>query len=251
MKKCVHKGGSLFMATRGKFSAEDKMKAVLRYTQNQESQHNIAEDYGVNHQTIRNWIRRYEVDGILGLEDSRRSNKYTVDTKQLAVEEYLQGRASQSDICKKYKIRAIRTLQVWIEEYNNSKENKIRTPGTRSSSTEGNAGIKIVWEGLPMKMVVTKALRIEVVEFCITNNYNYTFAAEKYGVSYSQVYNWVKNYEKHGEAGLEDRRGLRNPPEELNEIDRLKEENRLLKIENRRKDIQIEVLKKAQELGRR
>ena len=50
------------MAAPGKYSAEEKIKAVLRYTQGQESQHEIANDYGVDHQTIRNWIMRYEMD---------------------------------------------------------------------------------------------------------------------------------------------------------------------------------------------
>ena len=32
-------------------------------------------------------------------------------------------------------------------------------------------------------------------------------AIKKYSASYTQVYNWVKKYEEHWQAGLEDHRG--------------------------------------------
>lgn len=32
-------------------------------------------------------------------------------------------------------------------------------------------------------------------------------AIKKYSASYTQVYNWVKKYEEHGQAGLEDHHG--------------------------------------------
>src|SRR5699024_12105657 len=49
--------------------------------------------------------------------------------------------------------------------------------------------------------------RMEVAQYTISNNYNYQEAAEKYQVSYQQVYSWVRKYERDGEQGLEDRRG--------------------------------------------
>lgn len=238
------------MAQRGKFSAEEKLEAVLRSTEKFESQYDIARDYGVDHQTIRNWVMRYETAGFIGLVDSRRNGRYSEEIKRRSVEDYIKGVASQADICKKYKIRAIRTLQCWIDEYNGTKKTKPNTPKPRNSTRKAK-NIEISWEGLPLKMVITKSLKCEAVEFCLKNNHNYAYTAEKYGVNYAQVYSWVKKYEEYGEAGLEDRRGRRKSPEELSEIDRLKEENRLLKAENKRKDIEIEVLKKAQDLGRR
>lgn len=68
---------------------------------------------------------------------------------------------------------------------------------------------------------------------------NYGETAQKYNVSYQQVYTWVKKFKAQGEAGLEDRRGkrtaaqtARNPEEELKiRIAQLEHENYMLKME--------------------
>lgn len=236
------------MANKSRFSAEQKLEAVRRHICGNESTHEIARDYGVDHQTIRNWVIKYEISGGSWLVDTKGKEDYSEETKRCAVQDYINGVGSQVDICKKYKIRSARALQLWLEEYNGTKD--------RIPQTEPKPKIKkvktpeIKWEGLPLKMVVTKSLKLEAIAFCAEHDFNYAFTAEKFGVSYTQVYSWVKKYEKDGEAGLEDRRGRRKAPEEISEIDRLKAENRMLRAENRRKDIEIEVLKKAQGLER-
>ncbi len=70
-------------------------------------------------------------------------------------------------------------------------------------------------------------------------------------MSYHQVYGWVRKYEKVGVAGLSDKRGKRKPLEEMTEVERLRAENRMLQAENKRKDMEIEVLKKLEEVERR
>ena len=37
----------------------------------------------------------------------------------------------------------------------------------------------------------SKEERVEIVEYCINNERNYKEAADKYKVSYNQVYTWV------------------------------------------------------------
>lgn len=93
--------------------------------------------------------------------------------------------------------------------------------------------------------------RIEIVDWCMTHEKSYKLAAERYKVSYGQVYAWVAKYLQKGEAGLSDKRGQRKPeaaltPEEFQarELKRLKAENEYLKMEN-------EVLKKVKEIERR
>ncbi|WP_436884026.1 transposase [Mammaliicoccus sciuri] len=36
--------------------------------------------------------------------------------------------------------------------------------------------------------------RIEITQNTIVKNYNYQEASEEYGVSYQQIYNWVRKY---------------------------------------------------------
>lgn len=93
--------------------------------------------------------------------------------------------------------------------------------------------------------------RIEIVSYCIANNKDYKATIEKYGVSYDQIYSWVRKYEEKGVDGLTDKRGKRKSFEEMNEIERLKLENKMLKAENKQKEMEIAVLKKLQEIERR
>lgn len=67
----------------------------------------------------------------------------------------------------------------------------------------------------------------EIVAFCIANGKDYGVAAEKYGVSYQQVYSWVHKYEAKGADGLTDRRGKAKPEDELTETDKLRMENKI------------------------
>lgn len=49
--------------------------------------------------------------------------------------------------------------------------------------------------------------RVEIVNFPLAHEKDYQGAVEKYGVSYQQVYSWVRKFEKEGSHGLLDRRG--------------------------------------------
>ena len=55
----------------------------------------------------------------------------------------------------------------------------------------------------------TQQERLEAVKYCIENGNDYNLTAEKFQVSYQQIYLWTKKFSEMGEAGLEDRRGQR------------------------------------------
>ena len=93
--------------------------------------------------------------------------------------------------------------------------------------------------------------RIEIVGYCIENGKDYGKTIEKYQTSYQQIYSWVKKYEKSGVDKLSDKRGRRKPINEMTEVERLRVELKLLKAENKQKDMEIDILKKVQEVGRR
>lgn len=97
----------------------------------------------------------------------------------------------------------------------------------------------------------SKEERVEIVKYCIDNGRNYKQTAEKYEVSYSQVYSWVKKYNNNGESALTDRRGHHKSDEEVDEVELLRRENKRLKRQLEEKDMVVELLKKVQEIERR
>ena len=92
--------------------------------------------------------------------------------------------------------------------------------------------------------------RIEIVSRCIAENKDYGKIIEQYGVSYQQVYGWMRKYEKDGVDGLTDRRGKRKPESEMTEVEKLRAQLKLKDAENLRLQMENELLKKLEELER-
>ena len=93
--------------------------------------------------------------------------------------------------------------------------------------------------------------RVEIVQYCIEQQNNYVETARKYHVSYQQVYSWTTKFETQGVEALQDKRGKRKPLEEMSEFEKLKAENRLLEAKNKRQQMEIDFLKKLEEIERR
>ncbi|WP_368086899.1 helix-turn-helix domain-containing protein [Paenibacillus sp. OK003] len=67
---------------------------------------------------------------------------------------------------------------------------------------------------------------------------DYQKAAQKYDVSYSQVYAWVRKYQTGQEEALRDHRGHKKPVEKRNEQERLK--LRIKELEARNEYLEME-----------
>ena len=93
--------------------------------------------------------------------------------------------------------------------------------------------------------------RVEIVQYCIAHNHNYADAAQKYGVSYQQVRSYTVKYETGGVDALQDRRGRSKPVEEMSELEKLRAENRILRAEKERAEMELSFLKKLEEIERR
>lgn len=89
------------------------------------------------------------------------------------------------------------------------------------------------------------------MKYCIKHTNDYNATAEKFTVSYQQVYSWVTKYEQGGVEALEDRRGKKKIESQMPEIEKLKAANKLLEAENRRQRMEIDFLKKLEEIERR
>lgn len=224
------------MEAKSKLSKEEKLKYVLKCLEEKEGIWPTSLLAGVNDSTLRQWIRNYQNFGVDGLEPTSTNNHYTSELKEMAVKDYVAGNGSLADICKKYRLRSKGLLYEWVLKYNCHEKLEASRTG----------GMRVMTDGRK----TTFDERVEIVKYCIENEKNYNMTAQKYQVSYRQVNYWTNRYEKHGINALEDKRGKDKAEEELSEIDRLKAQNKLLEAENRRKQMEIDFLKKLEELER-
>ena len=224
------------MSRKSKIDPVEKVKIVERYLAREIGICQAGRELGVNHQTIRNWLSIYQYEGPTGLLYQSKNRSYSKDLKMSAVNDYLNKEGSLQDICIKYKIRSRKQLIDWIKVYNSGGILKTSTGGAYMRKAKKT----------------TLDERLKIVTDCLANDKNYGAMALKYGCSYQQVRNWVKRYEKMGQAGLEDRRGRRiaslpsrTPEEELRD--------KIAELERRNLDLQMEndLLKKVRELERR
>ena len=225
------------MGRKSNFSPEQKLWAINRILNGEDSILHTATLLGCSNVTIHDWIRNYQVSGIKGITANTKNTSYSISIKTNAVEDYLQGRGSLREICKKYSIRSTTQLQNWIIKYNSHEELK----------TSGSGGITIMTKGRK----TTYDERIEIVQYCIEHQNNYAETASKYEVSYQQVYSWINKYERKGIDGLVDKRGKNKISAEMTELERLRAENKLLKAQNRKQELEMAFLKKLEEIERR
>ena len=220
----------------GRISAEEKLIAVKRRLEGGESFEAIGNSMGVHHERIREWCRKYQSMGSDAFVRTK-NNKYTLEFKITAVEYYLQGKGSLYDTCRTFNIPAQENLRRWIKRYN-SHELK-SSPGGKEKMT------------MIKGRKTTLQERIDIVTDHIESGMSYAETAEKYDVSYQQVYQWIQKYKANGIDGLVDRRGRTKPVEEMTEIERLQAENRILKAQLERKELENIFLKKVDEIERR
>ena len=154
--------------------------------------------------------------------------KYTKEFKIKLVMEYLSGESSggRMMVAKKYDIPE-GTLQKWIIKY--------QSGGFDNLSKKQNQD------------KFTSEFKLSVIQYRQINNATLRDPAEHFNlVNESMVYIWDKAYQEHSLSGLEDKRGrpkkdmtksnkkskLNNPINETEreELIRLREENRLLKM---------------------
>ena len=220
-----------------KVSSDKLIEAVIRYLNGEGSKEKIAEEYGFKETRLRYAIMQYEEKGQIVLIEQEHNNQYSLELKENAVREYLNGQGSLRQIAVKYGLRSDRQLYDWIKVYNSGR-------GFRRKMSGGSR--------MKEARSTTVEERIQIAKDCIANGGNYSETALKFNVSYQQVYQWVKKYKEFGDAGLEDRRGKRlkdqtprTREEELEiEIAKLKHELYMTKMER-------DVLKKLDEIVRR
>ncbi|GIP32597.1 helix-turn-helix domain-containing protein [Paenibacillus sp. J2TS4] len=225
------------MSRKSKLSTAEKIAAVEKYLRGEDSLKHIASQLNVNKSSLVQWLHNYQSLGPAGLLNLSKNTSYPASLKVAAVEDYLSGSGSYRDICKKYGLKSKTQLQNWVVKYN----------GHENLKTSGSGGVPVMTKGRS----TTYDERVEIVKYCIEHQNNFAKTAQKFQVSYQQVYSWVNKYSKHGVDALQDKRGKRKSDGEMSELEKLRAQNKLLEAENRRKQMEIDFLKKLGEIERR
>lgn len=221
---------------RSKIDPAIKIQMVERCLSGQISTNAAAKELGVDRDTVNDWVRLYKTDGAARLFPTRQNQKYPPEVKLQAVKEYLDGVGSLRDISGKYGISSKSILQDWIKLYHSHGEFNQPNSGGQTYMAKGRK--------------TTREERVEIVSDCIAHNKDYSRSVEMYGVSYQQIYEWVRKYEKEGVIGLVDRRGKRRDEASMSETDKLKAQLKLKEAENLRLRMENDLLKKLEELER-
>lgn len=222
---------------RWKLSQGERISAVKEYKEGKGSYTSIAKKYGIGKRTLRDMVAKYESFGYEGLETKKNTKKYSKELKKQAVSDYLSGKGSQAEICKKYNVLSRTQIQQWIMMYNGHKEFREQKSSRKEYyMTKGRK--------------TTQQERTEIVAFCIEHGKDYPLTISTYGVSYQQIYSWVRKYESKGIDGLSDGRGRTKPEEEMTETEKLKAENKMLQSRLTDKEMELAFIKKLKELER-
>ncbi|WP_375139115.1 transposase [Limosilactobacillus rudii] len=209
-------------------SLEQRLEAVHKALSGEYSINELANQYHIYGITISRWVRKYKNNGIDGLKESHHWKRYSVELKLKAVDDYLNNHLPAEACCEKYNISSSSVLARWISRY---------TSGKTLTTTGGRPTMK-----RKSQKKFSYDERLKIVHDTISHDKDYQMAIKKYGVSYNQIYSWVRKYEAQGQSGLEDRRGQRikdQPNRKLTyeeklelEIAALKKRNTDLEAEN-------------------
>lgn len=217
-----------------KHSAEWMLGRVQEYLDGKGSYETLAAANGISATILEDWVHKYREQGPTAFTKQSGNAHYTKEFKIRCVEAVLRGEGSVNDIVAKYKISDRRVLRRWIKCYNANIELKDYDPKREVYMASARRS-------------TTLEERKEITEYCIAHGKDYKGAAERYQVSYNQVYSWVRKYEKLGEQGLLDNRGHHKTDDEVDELERLRRENARLKRMLEEQNMAVELLKKVKE----
>lgn len=221
--------------SKSKRTAQCKIEIVKKYLSGEGSYARLSEEHGIGEKTLKEWVYRYREQGEAGFWRGAGNKHYSKAFKTKCVEAVLRGEGSVDDIVAKYNISGRSVLRNWIKCYNANMELKDYEPKREVYMAEA-------------RRKTTQEERKEIVDYCISHNNDYKGTASRYSVSYSQVYSWVKKYQESGEEGLTDKRGHHKNDDEVDELERLRRENKRLKKQLEERDMLCELLKKVREL---
>lgn len=229
------------MGRKLKYSKEVKIKACEDYEMGGISFKGIADDIGTTKEVVRRWYLKYKVHGPNAFETSSKNRSYSKGFKLSVIEEYTSGKYSITDLSAKHNI-GTGVVSGWVNKWYNGIEIKDYDPKGDVYTMKSR---KTIFEE-----------RLEIVQWVIDNNMSYKDAADKYSITYSLVYKWTRAYIDKGPEALKHQKRGPKPKSEidensLTEVEKLKLELEKEKALRKRREFELEVLKKKEEFEKK
>src|SRR5690606_13406392 len=128
--------GVFFMA---KYSEDFKLSVVLGYEAGNGGYRALSQRFGVDHATVRRWIKSYQMHGVEGLR--KKSSRYSAQFKLLVLQRIQQDELSVRQALALFNIRGgVGVITEWKRRYHE----------------QGLAGIQPKPRGRPKKMIDSK-----------------------------------------------------------------------------------------------
>lgn len=136
------------------------------------SARSIRRDYGIHDAQVTQWVARYDAGGSEALSPRRHQHVYSEELILEVVQAYLAGGTSYPQLARQYGIPNHSVIFQWVKRYTSGKPLRAtrRTPPMK----DGRKTIQIE--------------RIEIAQWAIANEMNYSAATTRFDVSYGQVY---------------------------------------------------------------
>lgn len=218
---------------RAKYTAEQKFELIQKFRDSGLSKRRFERENGLSDSRLSRWREQYRRLGMAGLSEATTAKRYSKEIKLAAVTAYLDGAWSASRVMMHFDIRSITQLQYWVRQYNGNEE-MADTPSSRRVPD--------------MVRKITYEERVEIVEYALAHNRNYSETAEKFDLTYQQVYLWVKKVYADGFPALVDRRGRKKPADEMSDLDKANLRIRQLEAQLKSSEMEVAFAKKLKEI---
>lgn len=209
------------MGFNNKVSVEEKVKYINEYLKGEITIMAIASVTDCHRGEVMKWVNRYQALGVEGLQPKKRL--YTKELKDQVAREYLEGKGSYEVLSNKYDLSSSSVVMDWVKKY---------------QSKEGNLGFNPEKKKEYPKKKLTIEDKREIVKYYFDNGKSLIKTSNYFQIYYHQIDYVIKGYAKHGEQYIINAIKRNH---KMNENEKLKKENQLLKIE-------IEILKKKNQI---
>lgn len=107
------------MSKKSLYSPEEKYQGISEVMNGHHSLNSIAKKHSLLWATIKDWIRKYNDDGIEGLKKSTTWKRYTSDLKRNAVLAVINEELSLRHATVVFQLSSTTILRKWISSYTN------------------------------------------------------------------------------------------------------------------------------------